>query len=158
MKDLDISAESFQLKFDKFLMGCEAIANATLWDEDTYGAMEDYYAELLVSILLRTITADGWVSDREVAYLNKLFGFDYDSGELEQVYDSCAEMLGNENFDRELTDGITRLRESSTRLADAFVDLIELVCEIIVRSDGFVTEEEKEEVAHVRSVVNAVKL
>ena len=110
MKELDISAESFQLNFDKFLMGCEAVGGATLWDADTYGAMEDYYAELLVSILLRTITADGWVSDREVNYLNQLFGFDYDSGELEQVYDGCADMLGSETFDKDLVDGIQRLR------------------------------------------------
>ena len=57
MNELDISAESFQLKFDKFLIGCEAVENATLWDIDTYGEMEDYYAMLLVSIILRTVTA-----------------------------------------------------------------------------------------------------
>ena len=154
MNDLDISAESFQFKFDKFLMGCEAIENATLWDEDTYGTMEDYYAELLVSLILRTITADGWVSDREVDYLNKLFGFSYDSGELEQVYDGCSDMLGSESFDNDLKDGIARLRENSALLADAFVELIELVSNIIVRSDGFVTDEEKAEIARVRALIN----
>ena len=153
MNELDISAESFQLKFDKFLMGCEAVGGATLWDDDTYGAMEDYYAELLVSTLLRTITADGWVSDREVAYLNQLFGFDYDSGELEQVYDGCSDMLGSECFDKELTDGIRRLRECSEPLANAFLELIDLVCDIIARSDGFVTEEEKTEIERIRNLV-----
>lgn len=153
MNDLDISAESFQFKFDKFLMGCEAVENATVWDEDTYGTMDDYYAELLVSLILRTITADGWVSDREVAYLNQLFGFSYDGNELEQVYDSCSEMLNSEGFDNELKDGIARLREANARLADAFVELINLVGEIIVRSDGFVTEEEKAEIARVKALL-----
>ena len=153
MNELDISAESFQLKFDKFLMGCEAIENATLWDEDTYGTMEDYYAELLVSLILRTITADGWVSDREVEYLNKLFGFSYDGNELEQVYDSCSEMLNSEGFDKDLKDGIARLRECSAPLAHAFVDLIELVGEIIVRSDGFVTDEEKAEIDRIKTLL-----
>ncbi len=155
MNELDISAESFQLKFDKFLIGCEAVENATLWDIDTYGEMEDYYAMLLVSIILRTVTADGWVSDRETDYLNKLFGFTYDSGELEQVYDSCAEMLQSEDFDNDLTAGIDRLRECNARLADAFVDLASLVCDIIVKSDGFVTEEEKTEMARIRSLIAA---
>ncbi len=155
MNELDISAESFQLKFDKFLIGCEAVENATLWDVDTYGEMEDYYAMLLVSIILRTITSDGWVSDRETDYLNKLFGFTYDSGELEQVYDSCAEMLQSEDFDNDLTSGIDRLRECNARLADAFVDLTALVCDIIVKSDGFVTEEEKTEMARIRELIAA---
>ena len=154
MNDLDISAESFQFKFDKFLMGCEAVENATLWDEDTYGTMEDYYAELLVSLILRTITADGWVSDREVNYLNQLFGFSYDGNELEQVYDGCSDMLNSESFDNELKDGIARLRECNARLADAFIELIELVSEIIVRSDGFVTDEEKAEIARVKKLIN----
>lgn len=153
MNDLDISAENFQLKFDKFLMGCEAVENATLWDEDTYGTMEDYYAELLVSIILRTITADGWVSDREVDYLNQLFGFSYDSGELEQVYDGCSDMLASESFDSDLKDGIARLRENNANLADAFVDLIELVSDIIVHSDEFVTEEEKTEMMRIKALV-----
>lgn len=155
MKDIDICAESFQMKFDKFLIGCEAVEHATLWDVDTYGEMEDYFAGLLVSIILRTITADGWVSDREVNYLNDLFGFDYESGELEQVYESCAEMLSSDHFDAELTEGIERLRENNVRLAEAFTDLIELVCDIIARSDGFVTDEEKTEISRIRTLVAA---
>ena len=155
MNKLDISAESFQLKFDRFLIGCEAVEKATLWDADTYGEMEDYFAELLVSIILRTITADGWVSDREVEYLNRLFGFDYESGELEQVYDSCAEMLRSESFDDDLQDGIAQLRECNAHLADAFVELVALVCDIIARSDGFVTEEEKVEIQRVRTLIVA---
>ena len=153
MNNLDISAENFQIKFDKFLMSCEAVENATLWDEDTYGTMEDYYAELLVSTILRTITADGWVSDREVNYLNQLFGFSYDGGELEQVYDGCSDMLASENFDGDLKDGIARLRETSARLADDFVDLIELVCDIIIHSDEFVTDEEREEMTRIKAYV-----
>ena len=153
MNKLDISAESFQLKFEKFLIGCEAVEKATLWDADTYGEMEDYYAELLVSIILRTITADGWVSDREVDYQNRLFGFDYESGELEQVYDSCSGMIQSEAFEQDLQDGISRLRECNEHLADAFVELVALVSEIISRSDGFVTEEEKTEISRIRSLI-----
>lgn len=154
MSELDINAESFQIKFDKFLISCEAVENATLWDVDTYGEMEDYYAELLVSIILRTITADGWVSDREVEYLNKLFGFTYESGELEQVYDGCADMLNSESFDTELTGGIARLRECNERLADAFIDLVLLVCDILIKSDEFVTEEEQNEMERIRALIN----
>ena len=153
MKELDIKAESFQLKFEKFLIGCEAVEHATLWDADTYGEIEDYFAGLLVSIILRTITADGWVSDREVDYLNELFGFTYESGELEQVYESCSEMIQSESFEEELTDGIARLRECNARLGDAFVDLVALVCEIIARSDGFVTDEEKTEIGKIKALL-----
>ena len=153
MNELDIRAESFQDKFENFLISCAAVEHATLWDADTYGEMEDYFAGLLVSIILRTITADGWVSDREVEYLNQLFGFSYESGELEQVYESCSGMLQNENFDAELTGGIASLRDCSSRLGDAFVELVRLVCEIITRSEGFVTDEEREEISRVRELV-----
>ncbi len=153
MKNLDSSAESFQIKFEKFLIGCEAVEKATLWDANTYGGMPDFYAGLLVSIILRTITADGWISDREVEYLDALFGFEYESNELEQVYESCSEMLRSTDFEKDLSDGIALLRENNVRLADAFVELTVLVCDIIVRSDGFVTDEEKEEVCKIRAMI-----
>ena len=154
MKDLDISAASFQAQFERFLIGCEAVEQeaGAAWDRESLGEMQDHYAAMLVTIILRTITADGWVSDRETAYLNEFFGFTYKSGELEQVYESCKELITSEVYEATLADSITSLHRLNGKLADAYRALIALVCDIIARSDGFVTAEEKAEIAHIRAL------
>ena len=149
MKDLDISAASFQARFERFLIGCEAVEQeaGAAWDRESLGEMQDHYAAMLVTIILRTITADGWVSDRETAYLNELFGFTYKSGELEQVF-------YREGTDIPDADNYEYIYDEDSSTAWMY-DGIALVCDIIARSDGFVTAEEKAEIAHIRDLAAA---
>ena len=155
MSKLDINAASFQLGFEKFLIGCEATEAESngKWDRETYGEMQDYYASLMVSIILRTISADGWVSNKEVEYLNKLFGFDYNDGELEQVFESCKELIASESFEEEIADSIRLMASFNEKLTQAYKNLLTLVCDIVAKSDGFVTDEEKAEISHIEKLL-----
>ena len=151
MNNLDMYTESFKLKLEKFLLGCDAIEELGLWDKEQYGEMDVFYQNDLVSIFIRLIAADGVISGREVDYLNKNFGFSYSIAELRDVYQNCREEIGH-SFDETFENGITLMRSINEKLADAYKELLGLICDIIIESDGVVTETEQEEVKRLKAL------
>lgn len=151
MNNLDMYTESFKLKLEKFLLGCDAIEELGLWDKEQYGEMDVFYQNDLVSIIIRLIAADGVISGREVDYLNKNFGFSYSIAELRDVYQNCREEIGH-SFDETFENGITLMRSINEKLADAYKELLSLICDIIIESDGVVTETEQEEVKRLKAL------
>lgn len=151
MKDLHTLVESFKLKHERFIIGCDAVEEMGLWDKEAHGEMDVFYANDLVSVILRIIAADGTITDREVTYLNETFGFAYTTEELTEVYDNCAEDVGCA-FDETFENGITLMRAINAKLADAYKELLGLVCEIIIYSDGVLTPSEVEEVLRLKSL------
>ena len=151
MNNLDMYTESFKLKLEKFLLGCDAIEELGLWDKEQYGEMDVFYQNDLVSIIIRLIAADGVISGREVDYLNKNFGFSYSIAELRDVYQNCREEIGH-SFDETFENGITLMRSINEKLADAYKELLGLICDIIIESDGVVTETEQEEVKRLKAL------
>ena len=151
MNNLDMYTESFKLKLEKFLLGCDAIEELGLWDKEQYGEMDVFYQNDLVSIIIRLIAADGVISGRDVDYLNKNFGFSYSIAELRDVYQNCREEIGH-SFDETFENGITLMRSINEKLADAYKELLSLICDIIIESDGVVTETEQEEVKRLKAL------
>ena len=151
MNNLDMYTESFKLKLEKFLLGCDAIEELGLWDKEKNGEMDVFYQNDLVSIIIRLIAADGVISGREVDYLNKNFGFSYSIAELRDVYQNCREEIGH-SFDETFENGITLMRSINEKLADAYKELLGLICDIIIESDGVVTETEQEEVKRLKAL------
>lgn len=151
MNNLDMYTESFKLKLEKFLLGCDAIEELGLWDKEQYGEMDVFYQNDLVSVIIRLIAADGVISGREVDYLNKNFGFSYSIAELRDVYQNCREEIGH-SFDEAFENGITLMRSINEKLADAYKELLGLICDIIIESDGVVTETEQEEVKRLKAL------
>lgn len=151
MNNLDMYTESFKLKLEKFLLGCDAIEELGLWDKEQFGEMDVFYQNDLVSIIIRLIAADGVISGREVDYLNKNFGFSYSIAELRDAYQNCREEIGH-SFDEAFENGITLMRSINEKLADAYKELLGLICDIIIESDGVVTETEQEEVKRLKAL------
>ena len=151
MNNLDMYTESFKLKLEKFLLGCDAIEELGLWDKEKNGEMDVFYQNDLVSIIIRLIATDGVISGREVDYLNKNFGFSYSIAELRDVYQNCREEIGH-SFDEAFENGITLMRSINEKLADAYKELLGLICDIIIESDGVVTETEQEEVKRLKAL------
>lgn len=151
MSKLEKLIDSFQLKLDKFMIGCDAIEEEGRWNKDLHGEMEHFYVNDLVSIIIRLIAADGVISEKEADYLNDAFGFDYTPEELTEVYRSCEDEIGL-SFDEDFENGISYMRELNDRLADSYKELLALICEIIVESDGVVSEEEAEEINHLKAL------
>ena len=54
-------------------------------------------------------------------------------------------------FDENFENGITYMRKINAKLADAYKELLSLICEIIIESDGVIAESEIAEVKRLNS-------
>ena len=151
MNRIDMLTEEFKLKYDKFMVGCDAIEEEGKWDKETNGEMEGFYQNDLVSVIIRLIAVDGMVSGKETEYLNKNFGFDYSSEELAQVYIYCKENI-DRSFDETFREGIELMRSVSEKLAEAYRELLCLICDIIIECDEDIAPEEIEEAKNLKEL------
>lgn len=152
MEKIDLLTEEFKSKYERFLIGCDAIEELDQWDKEAYGEMDVFYQNDLVSVIIRLIAADGNISEKEVEYLNQNFGFEYTVDELTDVYASCKEQIGH-SFDESFANGITYMRTINSKLADAYKELLVLICDIIIGSDGLISKSETEEVMNLKGLV-----
>ncbi|MBR6825978.1 MAG: TerB family tellurite resistance protein [Oscillospiraceae bacterium] len=150
-KTLDMYTESFKMKYDSFLTGCDAIEELGQWDKEAHGEMEAFYSNDLISVIIRLIATDGVITRKEVEYLNETFSFDYTQEELTEIYKSSKEDIGHA-FDETFENGIAYMRKINSKLADAYKELLGLVCAIIICSDGIIAESEVAEVKRLKAL------
>lgn len=141
MKNIDKLTEQFKSLYERFLIGCDSIEEIGLWNKEEHGEMDVFYQNDLVSVILRLIASDGNISEKEVEYLNQNFGFGYTADELTDVYENCKEEIEC-SFDENFANGISYMRTLNTKLADAYKELLGLICDIIVESDNIVSDDE----------------
>ena len=151
MKDLNALVESFKFKHERFIIGCDAVEETGAWDKEQYGEMDAFYSTDLASAILRLIAVDGKITAREVDYLNETFGFAYTLEELVEVYDNCKEDIDH-YFNETFENGISLMRGISPKLADAYKELLSLVCDIIICSDGYISDAEVAEAHRLRAL------
>ena len=145
MKNVDMYIDSFKMKHEAFLIGCDSIEELGLWDKENLGEMDVFYSNDLISIIIRLIATDGKITQREVDYLNETFDFLYSREELIEVYSTCKDDIGHA-FDENFENGITYMRKINSKLADAYKELLALICKIIIESDDIVVDAEAAEV------------
>lgn len=151
MKRIDVLTEEFKMKYEGFLIGCDALEELDLWDKEEHGEMDVFYQNDLVSVILRLIAADGKISDIEAEYLNRNFGFEYTAEELSEVYENCQDELAH-SFDEQFKNGVTFIRSINEKLADAYKELLELICDIIIASDDVIDPSEVEEAKKLKEL------
>ena len=151
MKNIDKLTEEFKTKYERFLIGCDAIEELDQWNKEEYGEMDVFYQNDLVSVILRLIAVDGVISEKEAEYLNKTFGFEYATDELADIYENCEDEISHA-FDEQFENGITYMRSINEKLADAYKELLGLICDIIVESDDVISPEEIEEAKGLKSL------
>lgn len=149
MKDLHLLTESFKTKYEGFITGCDSIELDEVWDKTEYGEMDVFYENELLSVILSLIITDGKISDEEVKYLNDNFGFSYTVNELKNVYLNCGEEIDT-YFECNFKAGYEKIKPINVKLAAAYKELFELICQIISESDGVVSEEEKQTIAELK--------
>jgi len=113
--------------------------------------MDVFYTNDLTSVIIRLIAVDGNISQKEVDYLNKTFGFEYTLDELVEVYENCIDNI-DETFDENFENGISYMRKINGKLADAYKELLSMVCEIIINSDDVVSPAEIDEVKRLKEM------
>lgn len=151
MKKIDLLTEEFKSKYERFLIGCDAIEELDQWDKEAHGEMDVFYQNDLVSVILRLIAVDGEIGAKEVEYLNEIFGFDYSLDELVDVYESCKDNI-DRSFDEIFENGVTVMRSINEKLANAYRELLELICDIIIASDENIAPEEMIEVGKLKKL------
>ncbi|MBE6917738.1 MAG: hypothetical protein E7470_07575 [Ruminococcaceae bacterium] len=151
MNNVSQYTQSFRMKYESFRTGCDSLEELGLWDKDVHGEMDVFYANDLVSVIIRLIAVDGKITQKEVDYLNKTFDFDYTREELCEVYSNCREEIGHA-FDETFENGITYMRRINAKLADAYKELLALICEIVIKSDGVIAAVELEEVKRLKAL------
>lgn len=154
MKNTDMYIDGFNVKYEAFRIGCDAIEEMGLWDKKAHGEMDVFYSNDMASIIIRIIASDGRVTEKEVEYLNKTFGFEYTLQELEFVYENSKDCLEH-SFDEGFENGISCMRKINAKLADAYKDLLSTICEIIINSDGVIAEQEAREVEKLKEMCMA---
>lgn len=151
MKNIEQSVENFKFKHELFINGCDSIEEAHQWDVERLGDMDAFYTNDLASIIIRLVAVDGSISQKEVDYTNETFGFSYTLEELTEVYNSCIDDI-DQSFDENFHNGISYMRKINSKLADAYKELLCLICDIIIESDGVVTPEEADEVRRLKKL------
>lgn len=151
MKQLDYLIESFRLKYEQFFIGCDALEDTGSWNKEVYGEMEAFYQNDLVVFVLRLIAADGKITSEEADYLNRAFGFDYSVDELLEVYNSCREDFEG-SFEEQAKSGYELMKRMSEKIAAAYLELLGLICDIIMESDGVVAPAELEEIRKIKAL------
>ena len=151
MKNVEMYIDSFKMKHESFLVGCDSIEEMGLWDKEALGEMDVFYSNDLTSVIIRLIATDGKITQKEVDFLNETFDFEYTLDELIDVYNSCKDDIGH-GFDENFENGITYMRKINAKLADAYKELLSLICEIIIESDGVIAESEIAEVKRLKAM------
>lgn len=151
MKNVEMYIDSFKMKHESFLTGCDSIEEMGLWDKDSFGEMDVFYTNDLTSVIIRLIATDGKITQKEVYFLNETFDFEYTLDELIDVYNSCKDDIGHA-FDENFENGIMHMRKINAKLADAYKELLSLICEIIIESDGIIAESEIAEVKRLKAM------
>lgn len=155
MKKIDTLIDVFKTRLDAFTIGCDSLEDIDKWDKDVYGELDAYCLNEFVSTILRLIMVDGEISEKEVEYVNRNFGFSYDAGSLREVYDNCQDEINSPSFYERIREDIELLRGVNSKLAEEFTELLTLICKIIAASDEILTEEEKIELQRVEGLLEA---
>ena len=152
MESIDSLTKAFKFEYERFVLGCDALEEMDAWDKETFGEMDVFYENDLVALVIRLIAADGKISEKEVEYLNKNFGFDYTAERMAEVYENCRGELG-QSFDANFKNGVALMKKINAKLAGAYESLLGLVCDIVIASDGVISPEEIEEAKRIKALV-----
>ncbi|MBQ7086592.1 MAG: TerB family tellurite resistance protein [Clostridia bacterium] len=153
MEKMKNYSEEFKFKFERFMTGCDSLEEAQAWDKEALGEMDVYYTNELVSIAIRLISSDGRFSGGEAQFMEDMFGFECTPSQLEDIYENCEDNLET-MFDEGSANGFTLMKNINEKLADAYRELVALVCEIVMEADGSVV---KAEMAVAEKIKAAVK-
>ena len=152
MNELDNLTRNFKLKYERFKDQCNSVQKIGILDKCGDGSLKGFYGYDLSTVALRLIAADGVININEVKYYNELFDFEYTSQELLELYRGCSDMILGEYFESDFSDAFTRLRGIDAGLAIEYKELLGYLCEIIISSDGEITDDEVEEVDKLKKL------
>ena len=55
MKNVEMYIDSFKMKYELFLIGCDSIEEMGLWDKKALGEMDVFYSNDLTSVIILSL-------------------------------------------------------------------------------------------------------
>ena len=155
MENIDNLTKAFRFQYERFHLGCDAIEETGAWDKEKFGEMGAFYENDLLSMIFRVIAADGKISAKEVEYLNRNFTFDYTVESLAEAYDNCRSEIG-ESFDVKFKNGVECMKNINVKLAALYSELLGIICDILIASDGEISPNEIQEAQRIKSLLSDI--
>lgn len=156
MKTMDFNVSAFRELFHSFFERCETLSDIKgVWNEEENGKMGAYYENIFLSLILRLIAKDGKIQGEEIDYLNRCFfeySINYDEETLLMIYKNSSDFLSS-SFIQWLIDSSNLLVYE--KMKRDYIELVQLICAIIIQSDGEVTKDEIEE---AKLIMNSVRM
>ena len=142
IETLDTLTRQFRERYDGMTEICAAAEETGRWNRERDGSMEGFAFAALSGAILSLIVSDGNVGERETAYLNSAFGFDYTVDDLLDLFRfSASDLRGNAV--QKVRDTVRALDKADPAAGAEFRALLKLACRIISESDDGVAEKEK---------------
>ena len=88
-------------------------------------------------------------------YLNRNFAFDHTVETLAEVYDNCRGEIG-ESFDVKFKDGVECMKNINAKLAALYSELLGIICDILIASDGEISTTEIQEAQRIKSLLSDI--
>lgn len=144
-------AEEFKSDMNIFIQKCDVIEATGVWDTDEYGQMEAYFTNDIMCIVISLMSADGTFSDSETKYMRDIFGYDMTKEEVQEIYRNTSNEI-SDIFKNGISESITLLKNIDTEMAQDYKKLIDSVCDIIIGSDGVLSNREVDMAESIKSL------
>lgn len=138
----------FNQRYKRFSVRCGELESQGKWHKETYGGMQAFYQNNLFSLVFRLVVSDRKITDEEAKCLNRLFDFKYSAEKLAELYNATYDHF-EEPFRKRVRRGYNKLQKISKRMAASYLALLNLICKIVMESDGTIESEELKEVKRI---------
>lgn len=147
--------KNFRFEWEKFLNGFDALEEENSWDKATYGEMEAYCENILVSVVMHFITVDGIITQSEIDTFNKDFDFDFEFDYVKSIYLSMQAEI--KKFIKNPEDALAVIEAVNEKLCQRFVAFLVDACEIIIKSDKRIAPQESADLQAFVDVLNTLR-
>ena len=145
----------YKLKLEKLIICCDGLEEDNSWNLEEFGEMDSYLVNELMSVVLPLIAVDGKISEREVEYVNRIFGTEYSLPDL-RVICMDVEDVDYKEIDERIRETSELLKVINKELEESYRDMYVALCELIEVSDLNLSVEEEDFLVSLNETMNTL--
>ena len=145
----------YKLKLEKLVICCDGLEEDNNWNLEEFGEMDSYLINELMSVVLPLIAVDGKISEREVEYVNRIFGTEYSLPDL-LVICMDVEDVDYKEIDERIRETSELLKVINKELEESYRDMYVALCELIEVSDLNLSVEEEDFLVSLKETMNTL--
>lgn len=145
----------YKLKLEKLIICCDGLEEDNNWNLEEFVEMDSYLINELMSVVLPLIAVDGKISEREVEYVNRIFGTEYSLPDL-RVICMDVEDVDYKEIDERIRETSELLKVINKELEESYRDMYVALCELIEVSDLNLSVEEEDFLVSLKETMNTL--